>query len=135
MSLTASQRLKRMEFAAKVERAARPRAIEASEAIKKSTYAVLGGRRTGRTYKIPGRKRRYVASAPSEAPSSRLRAFRRGWQPKAIGIIPGVESHNAELGRILSKGTRKMKRRPFVRRIQKRSERTMRKIYRRPYLE
>lgn len=136
MALTVEQRLRRLDLMARVSRSARARADEAAAVIKRSTYAILGGKRSGRTYKISGTRRKYVASAPGEAPASRKRSFRRGWYTKSEGMTPGVATQQTELAKILSKGTRRgLKRRPFVRKIQRRSRRGLRQIYRRPYLE
>lgn len=135
MTMTFEQHMRRLDLMARVSKSARARADEASGVIMRSTYAILGGKRSGRTYKIAGTRRKYKASAPGEAPASRKRQFRRAWYTKSEGLSPGVASHETELAKILSKGTRRgMKRRPFVRKIQRRSRRSLRQIYRRPYL-
>ena len=134
MPVTFEQHMRRLDLIARVSQSARTRANEASTAIKRSSYAVLGGKRSGRTYKIAGTRRRYKASSPGEAPASRKRKFRNSWYTKPEGLSPGVATQDTELAKILSKGTKRMKRRPFVRKIQRRSRRSLRQIYRRPYL-
>lgn len=137
------QHFKRLDLMAKVGKSARDRAGEASEALQRSAVTVLGGKRSGRQYRIPGSKRKYIASAPGEAPGQKSRVFRRSWYRDVKGLNPGIDTQESDIARMMSKGTKRttksgtfyMKRRPFVRKIQRRSGRALRRIYRRPYLK
>lgn len=77
----------------------------------------LTGQRSGRSYRIPGTKKRYTASKPGEAPASRtgvlrssyrLQVVKRGGEP--IGEVGSPE----EYALYLEKGTENMAPRPHV---------------------
>lgn len=136
--LTFDQHMRRLDLMAKVSKQARGRAQEASQVIKRSAFAILGGRRTGRRYRISGTRRVYTASARGESPAWRLRKFRNSWYTNPEGISPGIDTTKSEIARIMTKGAKRgnwiLHRRPFVRKIRQRSRRGLRQIYRRPYL-
>lgn len=75
---------------------------------------IIRGPKTGRLYRIKGRKRRHRASAPGEAPANLT-----GRLQKSVNFI--VNGHDemkfgdqAEYGLFLELGTRKMKPRPHL---------------------
>ena len=60
------------------------RAYRASNELRNSALSVLSGSRSGRSYRVPGTKRYYTASAPGEPPAVRTGAFRLSWQPRTF---------------------------------------------------
>ena len=60
------------------------RAYRASNELRNSALSVLSGSRGGRSYRVPGTRAYYTASAPGEPPAVRTAAFRNSWQPKTF---------------------------------------------------
>lgn len=98
---------------------------EFEDAVKRSTLIVhgnvvriLSGRRTGRKYRVPGTKRFYTASREGEAPASRLGILRSsyGWRIKNNGSkARGYVGSPVLYALFLERGTRKMGKRPHLR--------------------
>lgn len=63
------------------------RTYQAANELRNSALSILRGQGKGRTYKIPGKKRTYTASAPGEVPAVRTGAFRNSWQPEARALF------------------------------------------------
>ena len=59
------------------------RTYQAANELRNSALSILRGQGGGRTYRVPGTKRTYSASAPGEVPAVRTGAFRNSWQPTA----------------------------------------------------
>lgn len=57
------------------------RTYQAANELRNSALTILRGQGGGRTYRVPGTKRTYSASAPGEVPAVRTGAFRNSWQP------------------------------------------------------
>lgn len=57
------------------------RSYRAANELRNSALTILRGQRGGRTYRVPGTKRYYTASAPGEPPAVRSGVFRNSWQP------------------------------------------------------
>lgn len=115
------------------------RSYLAANELRNASQLVLRGQRSGRSYRVPGTKRRYTASAPGEPPAVRTGTFRMSWQPSAHVVhgsyISRIESetrtdngrHN--LGTILEEGTSRMAPRPYKDRILEKAEPHIFKIY------
>ena len=114
--------------------------------VRNATMYVLRGQRHGHTYRVPGTKRTYTASAPGEAPANRTGVFRASWQMHSETITvdgdeitaAGVESRNKVprgylLGEMLEKGTAKMAPRPYREAVRERAMKEVVRIYNRPY--
>lgn len=83
-----------------------------------------GPPRTGRTYRIPGTGRTYVASAPGQPPAVREGIYRERWQTlPAVDdgetirafVVNDARAENGEpLGKLLEFGTIHMRPRPHI---------------------
>jgi hypothetical protein len=101
-----------------IERELMTRAFDAANEIRNEWITVLSGNRSGRTYRIPGTKRTYVASAPGEAPAVQFGDLRRSIfaVPAKLesGVIISKVGSTLEKALILELGTRKMRPRPHA---------------------
>lgn len=52
-----------------IDKAAKDRMEEAVQAVRTQVLDTLSGQRSGRTYRVPGQKRTYTASAPGQPPA------------------------------------------------------------------
>lgn len=104
---------------AHLELEAKRKVLMARNELRNEWLSVLSGSRSGRTYRIPGTRRTYTASAPGEAPAVRFGDLRR-----SIKITEPVKDGNdikCYVGSDLIKalhlelGTRKMRPRPHFR--------------------
>lgn len=123
------------------------RTYRASNEMRNSALLVLRGQRSGRSYRVPGTKRYYTASAPGEPPAVRTGAFRNSWQtdPRCSGafgtywarIKSDIRTDNGRygLGDILENGTPggQMAPRPHHDRILEKAEPKVMRIYEEPY--
>ena len=122
------------------------RSYEAANELRNSSLEILRGQRSGRRYRIPGKKVYYTASAPGEPPAARSGLFRISWQPTALKegntYISRVESDlevgtkkTYLLGEILEKGTPggRMAPRPYQDKILEHAEPKIVRIYSEPY--
>ena len=101
---------------AAIEREARIRLTAAGNTVRNEWLQTLSGDRSGRTYRVPGRKVTYVASAPGEAPAQRNGDLRR-----SIAVHPATgEVIACEVGSHLTyavwleKGTKRIAARPHL---------------------
>lgn len=79
---------------------------------------VLSGQRSGKRYRVPGTKRYYFASKPGESPASRLGILRTSyaWLINNKGIkARGYVGSPLLYALWLEKGTKKMAKRPHLR--------------------
>jgi hypothetical protein len=114
------------------------RAYRGANELRNSALLVLRGQRSGRSYRVPGTKRRYTASAPGEPPAVRTGTFRNSWQPRTYAFgdsyfsIIDSEVFYADW---LENGTPggQMAPRPHHERILKDAEPKIQKIYDEPY--
>ncbi len=106
------------------------RCSRSAEALKKASFTVLSGGRSGRVYNG------HVASAPGEPPAARTGAFRGSWNTSArIGgdvFLSRLES-GSPLASMLEGGTSKMAPRPHQKRIQEKALPEILGIYEEPY--
>lgn len=119
------------------------RSFLAANELRNASQLVLRGQRSGRSYRVPGTKRRYTASAPGEPPAVRTGIFRMSWQPTAKVVygsyISRIESEartdngRYNLGDILEEGTSRMAPRPYKDRILEKAEPEIYKIYSKNY--
>lgn len=129
----------------KIKQQVEARSYDAANALRSSALEVLRGQRGGRTYRVPGKKVKYTASAPGEPPAARSGLFRISWQPTALKngdtYISRIESDRRTdngrfvLGQILEEGTPggQMAPRPHQERILNEAEPHIVKIYSAPY--
>lgn len=118
--------------------------------LRNAELKVLGGRRSGKRYNLPGTgktkynkrtnktkviRSKYTASAPGEPPAARFGTFRTSWQPVVKDLPDGVHLrlNTSQNGRkypgYLENGTKKMAPRPYVKRIQEMAEPQIRRVY------
>lgn len=121
------------------------RSYKAANELRNSALLVLRGQRSGRRYRVPGKKTYYTASAPGEPPAMRTGLFRLSWQPTALKqgdtYISRIESDRRTdkgkylLGEILEDGTPggRVAPRPHQERILKDAEPKIERIYSEPY--
>jgi len=119
------------------------RSSEAANELRNSSLEILRGQRSGRRYRVPGKKVYYTASAPGEPPAARSGLFRISWQPTALKegdtYISRIESDRrikiGLLGQVLEEGTPggQMAPRPHQERILKDAEPKIVRIYSEPY--
>jgi len=87
-----------------IDDAAIKRMDEATQAVRTQAMLTLSGDRTGRTYKVPGQNRTYVASSPGEPPAQRLGELRQNigtLVESSFGNVTGKVGTDKIQGRIL----------------------------------
>jgi HK97 gp10 family phage protein len=91
--------------------------LKATILVHNEVKRLLSGSRSGKTYKVPGTKRTYQASAPFEAPASRLGHLRNSYQYKVLGngqTMKGYVGSDIDYAHYLEYGTFKMQPRPHL---------------------
>lgn len=131
------------ECAEKIRFQMERRTFLAANELRNASQLILRGSRGGRSYKIPGTKKSYQASAPGEPPAVRTGTFRASWQPSAViegnSYVSKIESsattNNGKynLGELLENGTAKMAARPHQEKILEKAEPAITRIYNEPY--
>lgn len=114
------------------------RSYRAANELRNSALLVLRGQRSGRSYRVPGTKRRYTASAPGEPPAVRTGTFRNSWRPRTYAFGDSYFSiidSDVFYADWLENGTPggQMAPRPHHDRILKDAEPKIHKIYSEPY--
>lgn len=110
---------KRKEIEAMVLREAVSRVSAGVNLIRTNTLKRLSGTRSGRTYRVPGTKVFYTASAPGESPAQRTGRLRQsievdvGMQGASIAGTVGTREEDYPL--VLEFGGQKVAARPFLR--------------------
>ena len=127
------------------------RGVRAANELRNAELMTIRGQGGGRTYRVPGTKRRYRASAPGEVPAVRTGAFRLSWTPKSyvsmfgdadLTVLSEISSTQKTdgggylLGKILEEGTPggQMAPRPHQEKIKDRAEPKVVRIYDEPYV-
>ncbi len=130
-----------------VARELKSRGVRVSNKLMNAKNLVLRGSRSGRTYRVPGTRRTYIASASGEPPAVRTGTYRNSWHQKTYseGINQNFTVHstikndvkteagNHYLGDILENGTGKMAPRPHFDKIIEKAKPQIKKIYEEPY--
>jgi hypothetical protein len=83
--------------------------------VRNEAVQSMRGPKSGKTYRVPGTKRTYTASAPGEAPAVRLGTLRQSIQVEFISKMHRRVGTNIKYGKHLELGTRKMAARPYLR--------------------
>jgi len=121
------------------------RSYRASNMLRNSALMILRGQGGGRSYRVPGTKRRYTASAPGSPPAVRSGAFRGSWATKvhvekggsSFRAIASIESSHTVngyvLGELLEGGTSKMAARPYKDKIREHAMPGIVALYSAPY--
>jgi len=120
-------------FVGKVDKTLPTQVMRACHAVREEWLDVLSGNRGGRTYRVPGTRRTYTASAPGEAPASRLGDLRRSIrvQPRIEpGRIQARVGSPLEYAAHLEYGTRRMAPRPHLRTAYERARPRIEEIFR-----
>lgn len=117
--------------------AASKRILEAANEVRNTVLETLSGDRSGRTYYVPGTRRKYTASAPGQAPATATSELRQS-------VKASVESEGMEIiGKVRSEskhalplelGTRKMAARPWLRVSLEKTKPKIRAILRKRWL-
>jgi hypothetical protein len=76
------------ELVAETRQAAFNAVYQGSQTMRTAVLRKLSGRRSGRTYRVPGTERTYTASAPGEAPAVMLDNLR----PAVTATIPVMDA-------------------------------------------
>ena len=132
---------------AEVQKEVVARAYSASNELRNASQHVLRGQRSGRTYRVPGTKKTYQASAPGEAPAVRTGAFRLSWRTgvdaekkdNALHVQARIESDMTVgkhlLGDVLEQGRKdgSMSARPYKQAVKEMALPKITEIFRRPY--
>ena len=118
------------------------RAYRVSNELTNATAYVLRGQRSGRTYRVPGTRRTYTASAPGEPPAVRTGAFRGSWKRRVVkqgGVVKAITESDLRagkylLGNILEEETKRMAPRPYKQKVIDMAYPRAVKIYNEPYI-
>jgi hypothetical protein len=89
----------------------------ATQHVQGKLAETLSGNRSGRTYRVPGTGVTYTASAPGEAPASRLGDLRRSIDTRieqGETRIEGFVGTDLEYGLFLERGTLHIQPRPWL---------------------
>ena len=108
-------------------------AVRSANELRNAALNVLRGERGGRTYRVPGSKRSYVASAPGEPPAVRTGMLRMSWGMSAEGDGNGHYSAgiytDVPYAKPLEEGTSRTARRPYRSRIIEMAKPGVRRIF------
>lgn len=91
------------------------RLFAAASEWHKGVVKLLRGNKSGRVYPVPGTQRTYTASAPGEAPATRLGDLRTSYR-FLVRDNEGLVGSPLHYAYKLEKGTRKMAPRPHLKR-------------------
>lgn len=94
------------------------RMAEAVNAVRNQTLETLAGSRSGRTYYVPGTKKRYTASAPGQPPAQATGELRQSIQTSVGGegrAVIGTVGTDKIQGKMTEFGTKNMAPRPWLR--------------------
>ncbi len=121
----------------KIDSAACDRMSSAVNEVRNVTLETLSGQRTGQVYRLPGSGSFYTASAPGEAPATRLGDLKKsihavvededGSVVGYVGIPKGEKAD--EYGPALEYGTSKIAARPWLRPSFEKSEEKVQQIF------
>lgn len=106
------------EVMGKIDSTALARMEQAVNEIRNQTLVTLSGSRSGRTYRVPGTRKTYQASAPGEAPAQATAELRQSISTEVEGegksIVGRVGSDKIQ-ALMTEFGTRTMAPRPWLR--------------------
>jgi len=101
-----------------IESSASKRMLGAVNAVRNQALETLSGHRTGKTYRVPGTKKTYTASAPGEPPAQATGELRQSIayniETEGKTVIGKVGTDKIQ-GKMTEYGTRHMKPRPWLR--------------------
>jgi len=101
-----------------MEQAAAKKMAEAVNEVRNTVLETLSGNRTGRTYYVPGTRKRYTASAPGEPPAVATAELKQSVKT-SIGTegrtVVGVVGTDTIQGKMTEFGTKNMAARPWLR--------------------
>ena len=83
--------------------------------VRSEAQRSMRGPKSGRTYRVPGTKRTYKASAPGEAPARRFGTLNDSIQVEFISKCHRRVGTNLDYAKSLELGTKKMAARPYLR--------------------
>lgn len=126
----------------KIRQQVEARSYQAANELRTSALYILRGQRSGRSYRVPGTRRTYQASAPGEPPAVRTGIFRLSWTPRVTtdgnSVRASIESDvtvgRYNLGELLENGTSRMAPRPYKERIKEHALPKIKAIYAQPYV-
>lgn len=101
-----------------MEDAAGKRMLEAVNEVRNTVLETLSGSRSGRTYYVPGTRKRYTASAPGQPPASATAELRQSIKTSVESdgkMIVGSVGTDTIQGLMTEFGTVKMAARPWLR--------------------
>jgi len=100
-----------------IDNSMRDKLLEAVDLVRNEVEETLTGDRHGRMYFVPGTRQDYIASAPGEAPASRLGDLRRsvkGGLEMYRGMLTGFVGSDLDYAPLLEFGTVRMEPRPWL---------------------
>ena len=106
------------EVIKKVEQIASNRMLESAQAVRTQVLETLSGSRSGRTYNVPGTRRKYTASAPGQPPATATAELRQSIKASVKGEgkeVIGTVGTDKKQGLMTEFGTRNMAARPWLR--------------------
>lgn len=83
--------------------------------VRSEVQTSMRGPKSGRTYRVPGTKKTYTASAPGEAPAIPTGTLRSSIQVEFIALNHRRVGSNSDHALPMEIGTRRMKARPYLR--------------------
>ena len=130
-------RLYTKEITQSIKDTASKRMYEAVNEVRSQVNVTLSGKRTGRTYKVPGTNRHYQASSPGEPPAQATGRLRQSVFARVEGMgnqVTGRVGTELPYGLWLDEGTKKMKPRPWLERSLDKAIPRLREIFEREWL-
>ena len=116
----------------KIDSVSRDRMSEAVNEVRNKTLVKLSGRRSGRTYFVPGTHKSYTASSPGEPPAQAtgtLRQSVKGTVESEGRQIIGMVGTEQKYGPMLEFGTSKMAARPWLRKSFEEAQAKVKEIF------
>jgi len=120
------------ELMKKIDSTAKGRMLEAVMEVRNKTLVKLSGRRSGRTYYVPGTRRTYTASSPGEPPAvatAELRQSIAGTVEKEGKQYVGRVGTDKIQGKMMEFGTRHVAPRPWLKKSFEESEAKVKAIF------
>lgn len=118
MGFTSKVTFHTAEVVRAIEDAAAQRMAMAVNEVRNTVLETLSGKRSGKLYTVPGTRRKYRASKPGEAPAVATARLRQSVETKVSSKgkkVIGEVGTPLVYGVHLEKGTRRMKKRPWLR--------------------
>jgi len=117
MPATIKLKLNLTKLANEMDKASKDKMKEAVNELRNTVLTTLSGPRSGRTYRVPGTKKTYTASAPGQPPAQVTGDLRKSVKGSVEGsgmAVHGKVKASAKHALPLEFGTKNMAPRPFM---------------------